>query len=272
MSGNGYVCEPTCTVFNAATVASTYQVWRSCTVTPAEVGDTPIAMAVIAATPFPTAVTRPAESTVATPGASELQTSPVPDVGLPPASYSRAATGATSPVVSVRAPGTTVRATAGAPAQAPPLGVPTRNPGVESPTADERITSASRVSASPSASTSALASVNGVIGSPTAAVTTSNASFDRTLPSLFTSPQVPADVQTSPGTPVVGIDPKVTAVSSGATTVTGEVPDDTVISNVSSGRLINPVAPAGLAPANVNVPLLAAVSFTVGAPNAPDVV
>jgi len=64
---------------------------------------------------------------------------------------------------------------------------------------------ASRVSASPSASTSAFTSVNGAIGSPTAAVTTRSASFDKMLPSWFTSPNAPPmyrSSQTSPSPPM----------------------------------------------------------------------
>src|ERR1044072_6806522 len=54
-------------VWPEAAIASTYQVWRSCTVTAAVCGVTPIAMAVIVAVPLPTAVLLPVESTLPTP-------------------------------------------------------------------------------------------------------------------------------------------------------------------------------------------------------------
>src|ERR1041385_5913364 len=92
-------------VWPEAAIASTYQVWRSCTVTAAVCGVTPIAMAVIVAVPLPTAVILPLESTLATPLASVLHTSPRADVGLPAESSTVAATGAMSPVASVSDPG-----------------------------------------------------------------------------------------------------------------------------------------------------------------------
>src|ERR1043166_7524751 len=116
-------------VWPEAAIASTYHVWRSCTVTAAVCGVTPIAMAVIVAVPLPTAVILPLESTLATPLASVLHTSPRADVGLPAESSTVAATGAMSPVASVSDPGASASDAAAAPPQPDALAVPTRKQG-----------------------------------------------------------------------------------------------------------------------------------------------
>src|ERR1044072_6729889 len=159
-------------VWPEAAIASTYQVWRSCTVTAAVCGATPTAKAVIVAVPLPTAVILPLESTLATPLASVLHTSPRADVGLPAESSTVAAMGAMSPVASVSDPGASASEPAAPPPQRDGVAGPTGKPGVHNPTADDRMMSASRVSASPSASTSALTSVYGASDNPTAAATT----------------------------------------------------------------------------------------------------
>src|ERR1043166_6755498 len=150
-------------VWPEAAIASTYHVWRSCTVTAAVCGVTPIAMAVIVAVPLPTAVILPLESTLATPLASVLHTSPRADVGLPAESSTVAATGAMSPVARVSDPGASASDAAAAPPQTDAGAVGARKPVVGSPTADERKKSAWGVSASPSASPSALTSVYGAM-------------------------------------------------------------------------------------------------------------
>src|SRR5882672_11556194 len=129
--------------------------------------------------------------------------------------------------------------------------------------------SASRVSTEPFWSTSALVSVYGASGRPTADVTTISASLPSTLPSLSTSPNVPAAVQKEADTAFTAIGANVVAaVSWGVAIAAGEEPEATSISNVRFARVTTPPAPAGFAPANTTVPLAAFAVFTVGVPKA----